>query len=70
MAGHQGALQLYPGRCRHSSQEGTQQCVSVVAINNADNADWGMAFSIAGVAGLAAYAYLNRVDGEFATWLL
>lgn len=24
-----------------------------------------MAFSIAGVAGLAAYAYLNRMDGEF-----
>ena len=29
-----------------------------------DFADWGMVFSIAGVAGLAAYAYINRADGE------
>lgn len=32
--------------------------------DHADLADWGMVFSIAGVAGLAAYAYINRTEGE------
>lgn len=58
-----GALQLDPGR-RWCSQEGALQCVSAIAKDLADNADWGMIFSVAGVAGLAAYAYINRTEGE------